>query len=124
MSETELPIRQATRQTTRHGQPPSAVRTLLSDPTNEAPYHFRIQQQYYPDDELRAEILRMAVVILSQAPNSATPPSTPGRRLMQDKLAKWEDIREHPQWLDGLNTDILNILVVDAYWDLNWVCDQ
>ncbi|KAK3111515.1 hypothetical protein LTR53_013148 [Teratosphaeriaceae sp. CCFEE 6253] len=101
--------------------PPPTLRQLLSNPQNETPYPSRLAQRTFPTAELRAEIDRMAPVVLTQMPNYLHEGSTPELRMMAGKRAKWVGLRAHPEWLDGAGEDLLKVLVADAYWDLEWV---
>ncbi|KAK4889163.1 hypothetical protein LTR27_011998 [Elasticomyces elasticus] len=100
----------------------SNIRILMNNQANEVPYHVRLRQHSFPDDEYKIEILRMAPIIIAQMPHESA--STPERRAVRDKIAKWTDVRDHPQWLDDLNKNILSIMVGDAYWDLDWMRER
>lgn len=97
---------------------PRTVRELLSDTRATEPRYVRLHNANYTPRELLSEILSMANRIVRRISEAQL--NSADRRLwpVREVASKWDSIRAYPEMLQDADTELLKILVLDAYADV------
>lgn len=97
---------------------PKTVRELLSDPRSPEPRYVRLHNSEYTARELLSEILSMANRIGRRVTQAQL--SSSDRRLwgVREMASKWDSIKAYPEMLQDVDVELLKILVLDAYADM------
>ncbi|KAK4500735.1 hypothetical protein PRZ48_008925 [Zasmidium cellare] len=97
---------------------PTPIRTLLLDTTSPHPRYIRLHSASYTSRELLSEILSMANRIVRKISESQL--SSSDRRLwgVREMASKWDSIKAYPEMLADVDGELLKILVLDAYTDM------
>ena len=93
------------------------VRQLLGDLTSDEPRYVRLYNAEYTTAQLLAEIMFMADQIVSKI--SGAQMTSRDRRVwsVREVASKWDSIKAYPEMLQGVDSELLKILVLDAYAD-------
>ena len=97
---------------------PKTIRELLSDTNSSHPRYVRLHNANYSSRELLSEILSCANRIVRRVSDAQL--SSNDRRWwpVREMASKWDSIRAFPEMLQDVDTELLKILVLDAYADL------
>ncbi|CAK4007308.1 Hypothetical predicted protein [Lecanosticta acicola] len=97
---------------------PRTIRELLSDTRNTEPRYVRLHNANYTSRELLSEILSCSNRIVRRVSDAQL--SSNDRRWwpVREMASKWDSIRAFPEMLQEVDTELLKILVLDAYADL------
>ncbi|KXS99926.1 hypothetical protein AC578_904 [Pseudocercospora eumusae] len=97
---------------------PKTIRELLSDTRSTDPRFVRLHNSNYSPRDLLGEILSMASRIVRRV--SEAQMSSTDRRWwpIREIASKWDSIRAYPEMLQGADVELLKILVLDAYADM------
>lgn len=97
---------------------PRTIRELLSDTRATEPRYVRLHNANYTHRELLSEILSMANRLIRRISEAQL--SSADRRWwpVREVASKWDSIRAYPEMLQDADTELLKILVLDAYADM------
>lgn len=100
---------------------PVTIRELMNDSRATDPRYVRLHNANYSSKDLMNEVLSMANRIVRRVPEAQM--SSNDRRWwpIREIASKWDSIRAYPEMLQGVDGELLKILVLDAYNDLERV---
>nr|POE88171.1 hypothetical protein CFP56_11400 [Quercus suber] len=97
------------------------ISSLLSNPSSSEPRFVRLHGADFDTANLLSETLAMANKIVALIPEAVLHRKDPAAWPLREIASKWDSIRAYPEMLRGVDAELLKILVLDAYADLERV---
>ncbi|GIZ49833.1 hypothetical protein CB0940_10895 [Cercospora beticola] len=96
---------------------PKTIRQLLTEPSSN-PRYVRLHNASYSSRELLGEIISMAGRIVRRVSEAQMSSNDERWWPIREIASKWDSIRAYPEMLQDADAELLKILVLDAYADL------
>lgn len=97
---------------------PATIRDLLTDPLASDPRYIRLHHSTFSAKDYLNEILSMANRIVRKVSEAQMASAERAYWPVREIASKWDSIRAYPEMLQDADGELLKILVLDAYTDI------